>query len=138
MLVAVYGTLKRGYGNNRLLSSSEFLQEDFVSDFALFYSGSSASFPVAMHEESQQGSKIKVEVWNIGDCAQTLRSLDSLEGVPWMYQRKTVVTDDGLSVEMYVGNPEFWTIEELGEVPSVSDNVVEDDAPRIYEWRRSY
>lgn len=115
MLVAVYGTLKRGYGNHRLLEHCEYLGEDRIDGYRLFYSGSEGSFPVAVPDE---GSKISVEVFSIGDCERTLRSLDSLEGTPWMYTRELGMTsEDPREVSFYVGNPEcFGTLS--NEVPS--------------------
>lgn len=133
MLVAVYGTLKRGYGNNRLLSSSEFVCDDLVKGFLLNYSGSPGSFPVAMPDEN---SSIKVEVWNIGDDESTLRSLDSLEGVPYMYERHTVQTEDGLTCEMYVGTDSFWNEPRGSEWERIHNKVPHENG--VYEWRRAY
>ncbi len=115
MLVAVYGTLKQGYGNNRILQggNASLLSEGIVRGFKLYDSG----FPVAAHSE---GDCIRVEVWDIGDDEEsivTLNRLDGLEGhrgndnPTSMYFRETVEvhTDNGtLEAQMYMGNPTFW------------------------------
>lgn len=127
MLVAVYGTLKRGYGNHRLLSEATFIDTDVVMDFDLAFSGSVGSFPVAMRTDD--GSKVVVEVFDIGDDDSILRRLDSLEGVPWMYTREEVVTADGRKVNIYVGTEECFG---KGGIP-----VPLNDAG-MYEWKRAY
>lgn len=113
MLVAVYGTLKQGYGNNRILQggNASLLSEGIVRGFKLYDSG----FPVAAHSENDS---IKVEVWDVfDDSMRTLDRLDSLEGhrgndnPSSMYFREvvTVHTDNGtLETQMYTGNPTFW------------------------------
>lgn len=110
MLVACYGTLKRGYGNNRILSGSTFVCEGTVRGFLLYDSG----FPVAAHSDTDS---IKVEVWDISDNKETLSRLDGLEGHRGndnpnsMYFREvvTVHTESGtMEANMYTGNPSFW------------------------------
>ena len=97
MKVIVYGTLKRGYGNNRLLQSSKFVEETEVEGFKLYYAG----FPVAAPAE---GEKITAEVWDIGEDQQVLSNLDRLESEGTMYHRVQVRED----TYMYVGDNEYW------------------------------
>lgn len=125
MLVAVYGTLKRGYGNHRLLESSTLVDTDVVNDYDLTFSGSIGTFPVAMPGEG----RVHVEIYDIGDDESTLRRLDSLEGVPWMYKRETVVTQDSRTVAMYVGQTDCFGTNGI-PVPVNSDG--------IHEWKRAY
>lgn len=112
MLVAVYGTLKAGYGNNRILQGNAHkIADGIVRGFKLYDSG----FPVAAHSENDS---TKVEVWDVWDNAiATLDRLDSLEGhrgndnPSSMYFREKVVvhTDSGtMEANMYTGNPTFW------------------------------
>lgn len=139
MKVAVYGTLKRGHGNNRILrGTSEFITEGVVRGFKLYDS----NFPVAAHS---QDTCVSVEVFDIGDPAEetprrVLYNLDSLEGYreenPYrsMYLREpvTVHGDDGVSHEayMYVGNEPFWSnFEGMRECPK-------DDNTNTYTWGR--
>lgn len=128
MLVFVYGTLKRGYGNNRLLSESTFIEEAVVRGFKAYNSG----FPVSCHSEND---RLKGEVWDIGDtdkdatAKRTLRNLDSLEGEGTMYIRKSIPTESGLTVDMYVGGPHFWDFDRMQECPTDDDG--------IYYWQRN-
>lgn len=135
MLVVVYGTLKRGYGNNRLLKAV-FLSECIVDGFKLYNSG----FPVAA---VSAGESIKGEVWDIGDHVegvgkQTLYNLDRLEGCRGddssMYNRHHVVAygDGGMlyHCDMYVGNPKYWReFNTLRECPKDENN-------NSYYWSR--
>ena len=130
MFVFVYGTLKRGYGNNRLLTRSTFVSEGVVRNHRLYNSG----FPVATPSE---GDSITGEVWDIGDSKDTLENLDSLEGCygteddHGMYYRSTVMahTESG-SIEcgMYVGCTYFWRdFAGMKECPNEN---------RLYTWSR--
>lgn len=112
MLISVYGTLKSGYGNNRILQGGNAVKvsDGVVRGFLLYDSG----FPVAAHSESHS---IKVEVWDIFDNKETLSRLDGLEGHRGndnpnsMYFREvvTVHTEGGtLEANIYTGNPTFW------------------------------
>lgn len=138
MLAIVYGTLKRGYGNNRILRNSTFVSEGIVRGFKLFNSG----FPVAAPSENDC---IRVEVFDIGNpeedksASATLYNLDSLEGYREdnlegsMYHRKevTVLMDDGMSTSgnMFIGNPSFWRdFKTMREEPK--------DDSGIYYWSR--
>ena len=84
-LVFVYGTLKKGFGNNGLLRDAEFIGESLVDNMTLYDMG----FPVAVDRD---GEKIKGEVFRITD---ELQSLDYLEGYPDFYDRKLVDTKHG-------------------------------------------
>ena len=95
-LVFVYGTLKRGYGNNRLLRDGD----------ARFIGEASTLFPyfrlygrgipfMALERDESRGLNVKGEVWEVDpNC---LQRLDWLEGHPHMYTRQTieVLTDEG-------------------------------------------
>jgi gamma-glutamylcyclotransferase (GGCT)/AIG2-like uncharacterized protein YtfP len=130
MLVFVYGTLKRGYGNNRILQHGQavFLSEGVVRGFRIFGVG----FPIAqIHDESS----VLGELWDIGyddepRMARTLANLDSLEGYREndpdhsMYIRKEVLveTDEGTKeASMYVGNVPFWDRREYNWCPKNED-----------------
>jgi gamma-glutamylcyclotransferase (GGCT)/AIG2-like uncharacterized protein YtfP len=137
MLIVVYGTLKKGYGNNRLLDKATFVTECIVDGFKLYNSG----FPVSA---VSAGESIKGEVWDIGDpskdavAGQTLVNLDRLEGCrdddSSMYNRHHVVAyGDGSMLyhcDMYVGNPKYWReFNTLRECPKDENN-------NSYYWSR--
>lgn len=70
--VAVYGTLRKGNGNNVLLSDSKFLGEGFtLPKFEMFSLG---AFPGI----TGGSTSIKVEVYEVD--SETLSRLDRLEG----------------------------------------------------------
>lgn len=134
MYIMVYGTLKSGHGNNRLLNGrATLVTSATVRNFKLYDSG----FPVAGRSD---GETIVGEVWDIGDVAEgqgrdVLQSLDRLEGYrerdpdSSMYHRTLVVAHgaDGNSYEsgMYVGNPLFWReFRGMHECPKINDEYV--------------
>lgn len=87
MRVAVYGTLRQGFGNHRLLENSNFL-------------GKTKTKPVFnMHGHivpwiSNGGTtQITVEVYEIDE--ETLEKLDWLEGYPSYYNRQLIDTEFG-------------------------------------------
>ncbi|QIG73008.1 gamma-glutamyl cyclotransferase protein [Rhizobium phage RHph_N3_19] len=139
MKVAVYGTLKRGCSNNRILQTPNcsFVCEGVVRGYRLYDSG----FPVSTESD---GDCIRVEVFDIGDpdsesdAVVTLNRLDGLEGYRGndnpssMYFRHpvSVSTEDGtMEAQQYVGNPTFWRgFRGMTEVPK--------DDEGIYYWSR--
>ena len=88
MLVMVYGTLKKGFGNHRLLHGSEYAGPASVA--GTMYS--LGAFPAVTlgGERTVLG-----EVYDVDESV--LRSLDSLEGYPGWYNREEVVTPYGVA-----------------------------------------
>lgn len=81
--VFVYGTLKRGEGNHRLLAQGCLFIGDDTIKAKLFDLG---HFPAI-----QQGTDVvQGEVYMVGP--NTLRRLDALEGHPNFYKREVVTT----------------------------------------------
>ena len=102
----VYGTLKRGYGNNRILqmsSTAQFVEEGITSpDFNLFNLG---SFPgVTEHGKTA----VHGEIWSVSDTT-TKNRLDMLEGyrkddpTNGLYNKKTILVNDK-QVNIYLIN----------------------------------
>lgn len=134
MFVVVYGTLKRGYGNNRLLQTSNFVSECIVPGYLL----RNAGFPVAFPSPDDA---LKGELWDIGDDLSTLSNLDRLESNGRMYNRTPVeaisLTEtepfaEGVNAHMYVGVHEFWNRLEDEQLPLCP--VVDG----YYRWSREY
>ena len=132
MKVFVYGTLKSGYGNNRILQGTDKICDAVVQGFKLFMSG----FPVAT---SCHQSSISGEIWDIGDplvsesSRSVLQRLDALEGVPYMYTRENASAVDSEGnrhhVEFYVGNYRTWReFSGMEECPKDENN--------LYTWSR--
>ncbi|MEQ6886959.1 gamma-glutamylcyclotransferase family protein [Salicola sp. Rm-C-2C1-2] len=70
--IAVYGTLKRGYGNHRLLMRARFLGTDHLNSIVLHDLG---PCPGAVDQPSQG---IVVEVYEVDE--RTFERVDALEG----------------------------------------------------------
>lgn len=115
MHVFVYGTLKKGYGNNRLLSGAIYVGKgETVEKFLM---KTTTGFPVVLEKDKK--ASVFGEIYEINDAI--LETLDGLEGYPSMYGRKEVLVDiEGTGVQqtcwMYTGNPEFWGSRKLPEV----------------------
>ena len=97
-LVAVYGTLRRGGHNNKLLHSSEHLGEDSVR--GLMYDN--GGFPYLVLDEF--GTEVVVETYSVDE--PTLRRLDWLEGYDgnreWNhYDRSLVELSSGTKALIY-------------------------------------
>ena len=84
--VAVYGSLKQGFGNHGRLSrgNSEFVKQVTVD--LPFYMVSLGAFPALI--PSEENHSINVELYKVDD--RTFRDLDCLEGYPSFYDRKLV------------------------------------------------
>lgn len=119
MKVFVYGTLKRGYGNNALLAKAKFIEKRVLPGFKLYNAG----FPVA---RESPGDSIVGEVFEISkDDKNTLQWLDRLESNGRMYNR----TEAG-DVQLYVGHPDYWDFRQLAICPKDEDH--------NYFWERSF
>ena len=114
ILVFVYGTLKKGYSNHRLLTTSKFISKATTVNKYLFQDN--GSFPYVIDNSLSQ-SQIREELKHnvMGELyevtEEVLSSLDSLEGYIKnsdysLYDRQvvTVVTEDNKKIKcnMYV------------------------------------
>lgn len=109
--VFVYGTLKRGHGNHRLLEGCVHLGECItLQTFVLHNVG----FPVTFFKP--KGHPVMGELYEIPDSIreQVLHRLDRLEGEGRMFRRETVRvlplanTEPAVETFMYVGIPDYW------------------------------
>ena len=106
-LLFTYGTLKKGYFNNRLLSGAEFLGTGkTVEKYAMYESG----IPFVIKGEVV--SHIYGELYRID--TQTLKIIDRLEGHPDWYRREEVgvVTEEGEVVSAWL----YFYPEKRGEL----------------------
>lgn len=82
--VGVYGTLKAGFGNHRLLSKADFVGTGKTkSPYPLEVEG----LPY-LHDKEGVGENVTLEVYDVDP--DTLRRLDLLEGHPSFYKRKVI------------------------------------------------
>jgi gamma-glutamylaminecyclotransferase len=91
----VYGTLMRGYGNNRLLRNAEFVGSAKTSERYTLYS---SGIPFLTEGEMVN---VKGEVFKVNE--EILPSVDILEGHPVWYRRKiiSVNLEDGNTVKAW-------------------------------------
>lgn len=97
--VAVYGTLRSGYGNNHLLSHAKRLDKGHTVDKLRM---TCQGIPYVLSGASEEGYHVVVEVYNVAD--DDMHDLDRLEGHPnWYQRRKTKVRlDCGIEVEAWL------------------------------------
>jgi|TARA_R100001530_G_scaffold62534_1_gene44985 gamma-glutamylcyclotransferase (GGCT)/AIG2-like uncharacterized protein YtfP len=93
MLLFVYGTLKKGRGNDGLLSTSKFVGFDKLKG-KLFDLGGCPGYL------NQGESEVMGEVYEINH--PTLMHCDVLEGHPHCYKREILTTNGGLKVWVYI------------------------------------
>ncbi len=84
-VVAVYGTLKKGFHNNHAyLSNSKFLGKGYTQDkYPLVVSG----LPYLIDKKGK-GTNVRVDVFKVDD--KTFKDLDLLEGHPRWYRRRQI------------------------------------------------
>lgn len=120
--IAVYGSLRRGMGNYRLLETSKLLSTETVQDnFRMVDMG---SYPGLI--ESEELNDIVVEVYEV--TPDTYKRIERLESYPSFYDRKNVHTTEGEVGIYYLPGNSGWTS---------SDRLVNktDDA---YDWVKHY
>jgi len=112
MRVFVYGTLKRGFGNNYFLSNSEFISTGFtIEKFVMFNVG----FPIVTYPTNKTDKfkgNITGELYEISD--KDIIEIDDLEGHPHWYKRIKTKISDGKLAWIYVQQPS--QIESFAEI----------------------
>lgn len=92
--VFVYGTLKQGFGNHRVLGNSKFLAAGrTVETSFVMYNGGFPFVSDKIVSTDHQGSVVG-ELYEVGD-EQTMANLDRLEGVPTLYIQREVDVETG-------------------------------------------
>lgn len=99
---AVYGTLRKGYGNHRLLKNSKYLgTEKTTPNYEMYNVG---WFPALV----PGNESVVIEVYEVDD-PHTMASLDRLEGANrsnperGMYRAETIETSHGIA-DIYIWN----------------------------------
>jgi gamma-glutamylcyclotransferase (GGCT)/AIG2-like uncharacterized protein YtfP len=111
-LVFVYGTLKSGYHNNRLLEEEEFVGEAVTKP--LYRLWDVGAFP-GLTEDFENGKAIQGELWRVSP--ECVVRLDRLEGTPYLYRRE-VLQIEGVTEEVqgYIFNRDYSRLEECSPV----------------------
>lgn len=94
--IAVYGTLRKGFGNNRyFLNGLTPLSREIVN--IPFTMVSLGGFPGLVPSETP--NNITIEIYEVTDAVY--KSIEQLEGYPSFYQKATITTSLG-DMEIYV------------------------------------
>lgn len=106
--IAVYGSLRNGMGNSRLLVDSVFIGTGWVSSYVMqaYCSGFPACYRTNEYDED---SKVFVEVYKVEPNIAV--GLDRLEGYPVFYNRE-IVEVSGIEVDDVI-----WMYYIEGECP---------------------
>jgi gamma-glutamylaminecyclotransferase len=105
MKVFVYGTLKRGYHNHRLLAGAKYLGEANLNGPHILLD---AGFPVCVKLPTGAGL-VTGELYEV--TAEQLKRLDQLEGEGRMYhrrKRKFTTPEGKCRAWIYLGDKDYW------------------------------
>jgi len=98
-ILFVYGTLKRGERNHRLLADQEFVGETTTTPkYRVFDLG---PYP-GLARDDVNGLAVKGEVFAVSECA--LAELDDFEGAPNLFVRERIEVDGYEEVWAYYTN----------------------------------
>ena len=97
LLVAVYGSLRHGLSNHRLLTTSKLLGTDTLLNLSMYSLG---AYPYVT--ESTKNKTVFIEVYAV--TSDVFDELDRLEGYPSFYTRKLVKTSFGNAWIYYINH----------------------------------
>lgn len=98
--VVVYGSLKKGFHNHRLLEGSKLLNDK------VFFSGTMASLGGFPCVSKQGNTKIVGEMYEVDDL--TFGNLDALEGHPAFYERERIHTSEGEAWVYFIEDQSYY------------------------------
>lgn len=140
ILVFVYGSLLRGFGNHGILGAdSEFLHEDVTQDDN-YYMVSLGGFPAIIPPLKDSKGKLIKEMYGVStgkvkgelySCSeQCLNRLDQLEGNGYFYKRQEVYLEgeEGTKVWMYMLTPQ-------NSLRYIENPVVPRNEYNQFDWR---
>jgi gamma-glutamylaminecyclotransferase len=108
--VFLYGTLKRGQRNHRLLAGQRFLGEATTAPHYRLYD--CGRYPCLV-DVGANGVAVKGEVWEVG--AEVLARLDAYEEVPQLYTRHEIeLVDQRFPVLAYFYNGDVTGFTDCG------------------------
>jgi gamma-glutamylcyclotransferase (GGCT)/AIG2-like uncharacterized protein YtfP len=109
----VYGTLMKGQRRNIYLArdgAQYRRQARTAARYALFHP-LLADYPCLVEDE-HRGMAIEGELWDVPE--ESLETLDTVEGVPTLFQRRLITLEDGEQVQAYLMPAKPWLARRLG------------------------
>jgi gamma-glutamylcyclotransferase (GGCT)/AIG2-like uncharacterized protein YtfP len=102
MHLFVYGSLRQGFPNHFFLKNARYIGPFHTIDKYIMIAQKSKAFPYIVHSFAGGNSTtISGELYDVD--AETLRSIDDLEGHPEFYRRRTVIiSNDTISYSAYI------------------------------------
>lgn len=106
----VYGTLKKGHSNHKLILNARKIADGYTVKTLLMME--SGEFPVVFEQGNSFAAMLSVagELYEIED--RMLVTLDRLEDLGGMYDRRILLirtaTGSTVPAAMYVGRPQYW------------------------------
>lgn len=122
-LIAVYGSLRKGCGNNVILSDSKLLGTDIID--ITFNMVDLGAFPALV--PSNTANKILIEVYEVTD--EVYKRVERLEGYPSFYDRLTINTKYG-DADIYFINKE--------DVDDLHTNYLVNKTNNVFDWINHY
>lgn len=132
-LVFVYGSLKRGFHNYRLLErhGAEFLGAAVTADRHTLVKGTAFPFLINARDVAPNAN-IAGEVYEVDD--ECLAALDRLESHPRFYRREEItVLPEGLSGDSAIAWCYFLNMEGV-RLDDISDNAAQPDTNGVASW----
>jgi gamma-glutamylcyclotransferase (GGCT)/AIG2-like uncharacterized protein YtfP len=129
-LYAVYGTLRKGFGNHRLLDNEYCERLGTIKTEPAFKMVSLGGFPGVIPDEGTQS--ITVEIYRV-NSQRVEQQLDWLEGYPSFYQKATINTPWGvanmyiLREEEYGANPVVESGDWIQHIESRTGRKIQND-----------
>lgn len=87
--LAVYGTLKKGFPNHRVIQNCKFIGE--YETLPIFTMYSLGPYPAVVHHGN---TSITIEIYKI-ESEEIAKKLDRLEGYPTLYIKEIISTEVG-------------------------------------------
>lgn len=117
--IAVYGSLRKGMGNHRIIENANLLSSETMTlPFEMIDMG---SFPGLIRSEEM--NDIKIEVYEVDDA--TYKRVERLEGYPSFYDRELIETSAGPAGVYFLDRDQG---REYNRYPRVNK------AENVYDW----
>lgn len=113
--VFVYGTLKRGGGNNSFLREATYIGKAWTKVKCLKLLKTKTNLPIVFFTSSSDGLAVQGDLYRCP--VETVRSLDQLEANGYLYKRRKVLVEteaaDDFKAFMYFGLKDAFSGDEL-------------------------